>query len=495
MNPFRHTAVVTTTIMTVVSMAAPTSVSAAARGADTPQSFKEFRQSVLNDYSSFRENVLKDYARFLENAWVEYDRFKGIERDETPKPDEAPVAPEQTDDAPEQLPDPEVKAAQEEPSAPEPEPASEPEKPDEQTPDTSFDFYGMTFTLPQTEVRMPMRLRSAKEFANQWRALDSDRQATALASRLKALAAEHRLNDYLTFDLVRTYVNSHYSSHHSTARMALSHYLLTHMGFGARLGMTDTGEGLLLLPFSQTVYGRPYMRIDNNRFFIFADNDNLNPSTGITTCRLPDGAVTGRELDLRFTQTPSIPYKAHPFHFTFGDIELSGNVNANLFPMLYRYPQMEMTDYAATVLEPDLRADIVNQVKAQLSDKPQLEAVNSLLRFTQSAFDYATDEQAHGFEKPYFFEEMLFYPKCDCEDRAVFYTYLLWNALGVESHMINYPGHESAAVSLAEPIEGDSYNYGGQTYYISDPTYIGARTGQCMPDFVRVRPQIDHQFK
>lgn len=476
---------------------------AAANGSDgtgSRQSFSEFRQSVLSDYASFRENVLKDYARFLENAWVEYDRFKGIERDETPKPDKAPVAPRQTD-APTRggdLPTPRVIADDDQPAPATPAAAPEPQTPrpaPEPAPEETFDFHGMTFSLPQTDLSVPRRLGSEKEFASLWRDLDSDSQARALCSHLQALAASHRFNDYLTFDLVRGYVNARYSGHHSTARMALSHFLLTHMGFGARLGMTATGDGLLLLPFTQTVYGRPYMRIDGTRFFIFADSDNLDPSTSITTCRLPDGARTGRELDLRFAQAPAIPYKPHPFHLEFGGIQLNGNVNANLFPMLYRYPQMEMTDYASTVLEPELRADIVGQIKSQLAGKPQLEAVDALLRFTQSAFSYATDDQAHGFEKPYFFEEMLFYPQCDCEDRAVFYTYLLWNALGVENQMITYPGHESAAVCLTEPIGGDSYSFDGRTFYISDPTYIGARTGQCMPDYVTTRPQVDHHYR
>ncbi|MDE5958534.1 MAG: hypothetical protein K2G59_00020, partial [Muribaculaceae bacterium] len=90
MNPLRPT---TAAMMLLTAVAAANG----SDGTGSRQSFSEFRQSVLSDYASFRENVLKDYARFLENAWVEYDRFKGIERDETPKPDKAPVAPRQTD--------------------------------------------------------------------------------------------------------------------------------------------------------------------------------------------------------------------------------------------------------------------------------------------------------------------------------------------------------------------------------------------------------------
>ena len=138
---------------------------------------------------------------------------------------------------------------------------------------------------------------------------------------------------------------------------------------------------------------------------------------------------------------------------------------------------------------------MVSQLKKQLADKPLDQAIDALLLFVQNGFEYATDQQFHGFEKPYFFEETLFYPKCDCEDRAIFYSYLLWHVLGVENHMINYPGHESASVLFPGDRKGDSYTYEGKRFLISDPTYIGARTGMCMPSYRTTQPEIDHIYK
>ncbi len=482
-------------VITLLFTASVAAVDITAAAQSVPQSFKEFREGLLRDYSSFREGVLKDYAKFLENAWVEYDRFKGEERDSTPKPVSAPVAPSEPQSEAIGIPSPVVPEST---IAREPEPTLEPWLP--QPPeihsvgDYNFDFYGITFAVPDIKVWISDRLRSSKEFAEQWRALSADPYAATLVTSLLDLARKHRFNDYLTYDLIKKYVDSRYAGVHSTSRMALCHYLLANMGYGARLGLSSTGDGLLLLPFRQMVYGRPYLKINGRRYYVFADSDSSDLGN-ITTCKLPDDAQTGTEFDLRLAVAPDIPYKAHPFQLSYGDIELTGNVNANLFPMLYRYPQMEMGDYTSVVLDPQLRADIVNQLKSQLDGKTQLDAVNSLLRFTQLALAYATDEQAHGFEKPYFFEETLFYPQCDCEDRAIFYTYLLWNVLGVENQMITYPGHESAAVCLSEPIKGDCYNFDGRTFYISDPTYIGSRTGQCMPDFICSKPEIEHHYK
>ena len=164
-------------------------------------------------------------------------------------------------------------------------------------------------------------------------------------------------------------------------------------------------------------------------------------------------------------------------------------------PLLYRYPQMPTADFARSSVLPDVRRDIVSQLKSQLAGMDEKTAVNTLLQFVQKGFEYSTDEDYHGFEKPYFLEETLFYPKNDCEDRAIFYTYLLWEVLGVPNQLICFPGHESASVALKESVKGSSYNHSGATFYISDPTYIGSVTGQCMPDYENTAPQIDFTYR
>lgn len=152
---------------------------------------------------------------------------------------------------------------------------------------------------------------------------------------------------------------------------------------------------------------------------------------------------------------------------------------------------MPIPCYARSILFPDVRQEIVSQLKDQLKDLELQIAVDKLLHFVQYAFPYATDDEQHGFEKPYFFEELLYYPKCDCEDRSVFYAYLLREVLGVENHLIHFPGHECVAVCLGRTLHGDGYMYKGKQFYISDPTYMGASTGMCMPDYRSTNPQVE----
>lgn len=164
-------------------------------------------------------------------------------------------------------------------------------------------------------------------------------------------------------------------------------------------------------------------------------------------------------------------------------------------PILYHYPQMPVGDFAQSNIQPELRAQLVGQVKEQLKDMSGDEGVAALLKFMHTVFQYSTDEDFHGFEKPYFLEETLYYPKNDCEDRAIFYSYFLWNALGRESQLVCFPGHETVTVRMDGPITGTSYDYQDIKFYISDPTYLGSKTGQVMPSYRHTPPEIDYTFK
>jgi hypothetical protein len=143
---------------------------------------------------------------------------------------------------------------------------------------------------------------------------------------------------------------------------------------------------------------------------------------------------------------------------------------------------------------PSLRKSVLEQLKPHITGMSTAAAANRLLHFVQYAFAYATDGEQHGYEKAYFFEENFFYPKNDCEDRAIFYAYLVHNLLGLDVHLIQFPGHECTAVNFNENVEGTGYLYDGKPFVICDPTYIGASIGQCMPDYRNTKPKVEQWY-
>ncbi|MDE6792413.1 MAG: hypothetical protein K2J48_04950, partial [Muribaculaceae bacterium] len=62
----------------------------AAMSAQAPQSYQEFRNSIMNDYNDFRKTILEHYADFLNGTWHEYEPMMPQVKDKTPKPKVVP---------------------------------------------------------------------------------------------------------------------------------------------------------------------------------------------------------------------------------------------------------------------------------------------------------------------------------------------------------------------------------------------------------------------
>ncbi|MDE6296105.1 MAG: hypothetical protein K2M03_08585 [Muribaculaceae bacterium] len=474
-------AVLVGSLMTGIVLAAP------AAAQENRKSFEEFRKEILSGYSDFRKTILDHYADFLNGEWHEYESLNGERRDNTPKPSRVPSA--EPSKAPVS-------------SAPEKSPQSPVSSPAVSAPfgnrsgEESFEFFGLPMTLPYIDFNISYKLATTSDYATQWKALDKASVAKRLSPAIRRVAEQTGLNDYLTYELVKAYINAKFPQADDSSRLSAIHYLLANLGYDARIAMSGGGAPMLLLPFKQTIYARNYMMSGNDKYYVFApdgfDYSRLGRE-GIRTCTLPRDAEKGDKFDLVLGEL-KIPVSPKSFSYEYGPLRLTGEVNENLMPILYHYPQMPIADYAVSCPDPALRKRLVEQVRDALGNLDGDDGVEALLGFMHNVFDYATDEENHGFEKPYFLEETLYYPKNDCEDRAIFYTYLLWNALGREAQLVSFPGHEAATVRLENPVNGTAYNYSGKTFYISDPTFIGSRTGMVMPVYRLETPKVDYTY-
>lgn len=469
---------------------------AAAHAQDARQSFQEFRKGLHSDYNSFRNRILEHYADFLNGEWHPYEPMKERERYDRPKPEKAPAITSRPG-VPDISDKPEARPRQGAP-APGEQGARHGTPAGENMSDTdSFDFYGMSLSIPHVDFCILDRVRRTVDTAAQWRALEKG-GGRSVARHLKSLADGMGLNGYLTLRLAEAYIKSRFTAADDAARFTAVHYMLANMGYDVRLALTDKGRPLLLMPFVQTVYASVYLNIDGRNYTALSPEDSdaaAGCEGSIYTCPLPAGSDAGAMSDLKLDGL-TLPYRPHRFDISGAGIRITGEVNENLFRMLYRYPQMPTEDFASSVLDSKLRASVVSQVAGQLAGMEHADAVNTLMGFFHQGFPYATDQERHGFEKPYFLEEMLYYDRCDCEDRAIMFTYLVWHALGLPVHLNAYPGHESAAVAVDASDAGPySYTCDGHTFRNTDPTYIGSRIGDVMPQFAATAPKIDKAYK
>ena len=125
-----------------------------------------------------------------------------------------------------------------------------------------------------------------------------------------------------------------------------------------------------------------------------------------------------------------------------------------------------------------------------LIDMDEVDAANFLLHFTQTAFSYKTDGEQFGYEKFFFPEEIFHFKYADCEDRSVFFSYLVNEYLNLSVVGLNYPGHIATAVNFSKKTDGMYFQIGENRYVICDPTYINAPVGLCMPEYVNADVKV-----
>lgn len=459
---------------------------------NTNSDYQTFRKGVLGSYDSFRETILEDYAEYLQGVWDEYEQFRGIRRNKEPKPSKAPKADVKPQDVTPVQSNPEVKPTVQ----PMPTDNPTPVKPTAPStlPNMSFPFYGMKLNTVLCHVQTVEGVEH-QAIAKAWDAYRQDRVMKDIIRSLQSLAMTYGLNDWFAFELVRNYTKA--SCKNPSSRIVLQHFLLVNMGYDVRLA--SCGEQLLLLvPFYQQVYERSYLVIAGKKYYAFYDDSTSKiHNTGVYTCRLPNATDKGRNIDLTI-RGGNIGIKTgvvHRFSMSDGKISLQGFVDAGTMKAIRRYPQTDIPFYAMSTIDANFHQSLLAQVSEQIRGCSEKESVSKILHFVQYAFDYATDEEQHGYEKPYFIEENFYYPKNDCEDRAILFAFLVRNVLGLVVHLVQYPGHECTAVNFTtSQINGDGYMYKGMAFYICDPTYIGASIGQCMPNYRNEKPIVEQWY-
>ena len=359
-----------------------------------------------------------------------------------------------------------------------------------------FDFYGMEAFIPEVEFNITSNLAGPEETGRHWDMMAAQEGGKETARQLFGLAENLGLNGYLTFRLAESYVNQRFKGSNLNARMSAVHYLLSTMGYDVRL-LKLNDFLTVMMPFDQkVVYSTLTTTANNGRKYTILYPDGQDVKAGqsvrLMTCDLPSNAG-GKTSDLRLTGL-NLPENPKAFTLTNGKLTLKGEVNENIRNILYHYPQMPNGDFASSWVDSRLREDLVGQLRTQLAGMPPKSAVDALMALCHYGFRYRTDQEWHGFEKPYFLEESLLYDYNDCEDRAIFFSYLIWNTLGIPCQMVQYPGHESATVALADDIKGYYYNTDGVRYYSADPTYIGSNVGMVMKAYRGATPVIDKQY-
>lgn len=307
-----------------------------------------------------------------------------------------------------------------------------------------------------------------------------------LLADCRQLKKDHKLNDWGVFLFVRDVSNALCAD--ANASVVMQQFLLNELGYKSKMARrADRDQMLLFVATDCKMYGRPYFTKDGLNYY------NL---TSDETCQFymcqEDSPKAKSSIDMQITNAPLLNSgMVNSVHKNgAGTVAVSVDVPKSLMLFYKSMPQCDYSVYVNAKVNPAVADRLLSSLAPIVEGKSETEAANLLINFVQTGFKYATDQEQFGYEKPFFVEELFYYPYCDCEDRSVLYSYLVRNLLKLDVVLLDYPNHIATAVCFNENVSGDFVTVEGKKYIVCDPTYIGASIGKAMPQFKRVAAKV-----
>jgi len=502
--------------------------------------FETYKKEQKDKFEEYRKQLNAEYAEYMRQAWPEY-KVKPAKpvppRKEPPKPvvktPEEPATPPVILPVPQEEPvvEPAIEPVEEpveepteepaEPTVePETEPVAEPEEEDTDEPEEvvlpfdevvpladpaqpvvpaiplpevtpvvtsvpghTFSYYGTSCKIAGMNSTHRFVLAGVKEehVADAWVTLAADKYLSVLAQ-----CAEYReklnLCDWGYVRFLQEMTTSFFTASHSNEAVLMQIYLLVQSGYRVRMARSDNSL-VLLLPIEHDVYDYSYLTVDGIPYYIIDDGARSGRSFYVYDRAFPQEMA----LSLYMPSPPSLQAvgtKTVERTLTSKkQVSVTVETDRNLIDFYNDYPvSSQWGFYSSASLSQEIKSELYPTLRHYIDGMGSAEAANLLLNFVQTAFEYKTDDEQFGYERPLFGDETFFYPYCDCEDRSILYSILVRDLLGLDVVLLNYPGHLATAVKFEEDVSGDYILLNDGKYIVCDPTYIGAGIGEAMPD-------------
>lgn len=360
-------------------------------------------------------------------------------------------------------------------------------KPVAVVPTQTLYMYGSSFPFYYQKVKsLKLKDASEKSVAAMWNQLSDSSFDDVIADCLRQ-REERNLCDWAYVKLTKSVAEKYFGQDTNEA-VVMQMYLLTQSGYQMRIARADK-RLTLLIGSKEKIYHYKYFELDGLKFYVL-DRSIENVPMSICNHAFPKEkpfslAMMQPKLNVERTTQRTIVSKRYP------DVKVTVETNQNLIDFYNDCPiSAQWNYYSVASLSDVVKESLYPALRKAIAGKSDLEAANILLNFVQTGFEYATDQEQFGYERPLYPDESIFYPYCDCEDRAVLYTCLVRELLGLETVLLNYPEHLAAAVHFNEEVEGDYIVFEGKTYLVTDPTFIGAPVGRCAKQYKAAKPKV-----
>ncbi len=436
--------------------------------------FNSTRSQIIDDYNDFRERIMAEYVEFVRQAWREFECEPPL-----PAPEDIPIPPVVIPREDRVKPVEERKVPIDEVIlplmlTPQPEPVFK----IKEIPALHEDY--VYFTLFGTDVKarfnpadkVVVRGTDENAIAGAIQAMDANKYDNTLLDCL-ALRKGLNLSDWAYLQLIDAFAKKLYGSDKNSAAVFAS-YLYMMSGYKVRVG-TDDRKIYMLFACEEQIYNRNAFIVGNTAFYGI---DELPARMYICEAAFEKEqelslAVKGGQ---RFAYNASAPRRITAKDYPEVSVEVV--VNENLMKFYDTYPTSHIGNnlmtrwamYANVELDERVRNGVYPALAAAINGMSEVDAVNRLLNIVQTGLVYGYDSEIWGEDRVFFAEESLYYPYSDCEDRAVLFSRLVRDLVGLDVALVMVPGHMLAAVHFNSEVCGSFMTLDGRNFVLCEPT-------------------------
>lgn len=283
---------------------------------------------------------------------------------------------------------------------------------------------------------------------------------------------EFLLNDWLFYDLMKRAVSVMIGPSHKANIELTCWFLLSKSGFDTRLTYLKNQQFVYVYTEDE-VFEVP-MITENGRNYANLTSIPGNRKTNEALYMLnfiPKSK--GDSFDFYLERLPvlksDIEQKYFSFQYNGKQYEMDVDVDKTSADVMRTYPFIEEQQYLQIPLSPIIASSLLPKFKNWMAGLSNTEALELLVAFTRSSFQYKEDKEYFGKSKPMIADEVFIYPYSDCEDRSALFFCLAKELVDLPMIIVAFPDHLTVGVALEQEI-GAAIRYDGRNYYICDPT-------------------------
>ena len=442
------------------------------------EQFRAFQRQAAKSYTDFRDEANQKYANFLRGAWEYYQQAPVI-----PQPKEEPMPPvvynDEQKQEEEQIP---VEVVPTPAPTPEPKPIAPIEENTQPSNVVTIVYQGTSFAFRCPSHKLVLNHTDGESLAKAWEDISTAEYDNLLYDCWQNKENFH-LCDWAYFELIGEL--SHYLHKSDNEATFLQAFILAQTGYAMRLAKNQNGKLFVLVGSEYQLYDKGYFDIDGINFYPL-----VQPQDGLQICSGGFDKEQPFTLDINPEQGLKVKNSTMNARKSDMNVTASCTINLNTIQFYNSYPTGQVNGdcgtrwatYANAPMEECVRQSLYPTLKQAIRGVPEAQAVNKLLNWVQTAFEYEYDDKVWGGDRAFFPSESLYYPYCDCEDRSILFSRIVRDLLNLDVVLLYYPGHLATAVAFHQDVKGDYVLLNGTKYIVCDPTYIGAPIGMTMPD-------------